>query len=221
MNCGGCCNSKTDSFFATGTARRDARRYQRKGPTGTTRTLLAGLSQIDARGATMLDIGGGVGALHHELLDGRFDRAIQVDAANVYLEVARSVAVTRGHTDRVEFRFGDVVELATDIPDSDLVTLDRVVCCYPDEVLLLSIASSKARRWLALSYPRNRFPMRVGIAAVNLFERVFGDGFRVFVRPEEHIRAEVMRHGFESRFEQQTVFWQVSVFERTRQHLLT
>jgi magnesium-protoporphyrin O-methyltransferase len=121
----------------------------------------------------------------------------------------------------VEFRFGDVVELATDIPDSDLVTLDRVVCCYPDEVLLLSIASSKARRWLALSYPRNRFPMRVGIAAVNLFERVFGDGFRVFVRPEEHIRAEVMRHGFESRFEQQTVFWQVSVFERTRQHLLT
>ncbi len=215
MTCGSCCTSKTDAFFATRTARRDARRYQRKGPTGTTKTLLEGLAQVNAGGATMLDIGGGVGALHHELLEGRFDRAVHVDAANAYLEVARLEAATRGHADRVEFRFGDVAECREEIPVTDLVTMDRVVCCYPDEILLLSVASSKARRWLALSYPRNRLLLRLGTGVVNLYERVFGNDFRVFIRPEEHIMAEVVRHGFVSRFERQSLFWQVSVFERT------
>ena len=210
-----CCTSQTDSVFTAKTARREIKRYRRKGATGTTKTMLEGLGRLDARGGVLLDIGGGIGVLHHELLDGRFDRAVHVDAAHAYLDIARAEAARRGHGDRVEFRFGDAAAAGEQLPESDLVVLDRVVCCYPDEEALLTVATTKARRWVALSYPRNRLVMRVVVALMNLFERLFRDGFQVFVRPEDQLLDVIIRRGFAAVFDHRSPLWRTTVLQRS------
>jgi hypothetical protein len=43
--------------------------------------------------------------------------------------------------------------IAGTLPDADVVTLDRVVCCYPDPEALLG-AAAKTRQVLAFTYPR-------------------------------------------------------------------
>ena len=50
-----------------------------------------------------------------------------VVAAETLLDAGR-----RGHAERITFRHGDLVALSAELPAADLVTMDRVVCCYPD-----------------------------------------------------------------------------------------
>ncbi|UCC73007.1 MAG: methyltransferase domain-containing protein [Gemmatimonadota bacterium] len=80
-------------------------------------------------GATLLDIGGGVGVIQHELLDAGARGATGVEAVPRYLAAARGEAERRGHAERVDLVLGDFVELAGAIEPADMVTLDRVICC--------------------------------------------------------------------------------------------
>jgi hypothetical protein len=47
-----------------------------------------------------------------------------------------------------------------------VVTLDRVVCCYPDAETLLRAAAQRARKLVAFTYPRDRWYVRVFIKAL-------------------------------------------------------
>ncbi|MBI4419415.1 MAG: hypothetical protein HY560_01205, partial [Gemmatimonadetes bacterium] len=87
----GCC--AVEKEFDAATARRDLRRFRRRGPDAPTRQLLAA---VEARalpaGSTLLDVGGGVGAIHHVLLERGFSRATHVDASAAYLAGAADEA---------------------------------------------------------------------------------------------------------------------------------
>ncbi len=61
-----CCG--IEDQFDRARAEHDLRRYRRRGPLPTTRRLLQALGTRPRTGATVLDIGGGVGVIHHELL---------------------------------------------------------------------------------------------------------------------------------------------------------
>jgi ubiquinone/menaquinone biosynthesis C-methylase UbiE len=111
-------------------AKRELRRYVRSGLRKSTRLLLEGIRACGLRSATLLDVGGGVGVIHHELLgDGTASAATHLDASPAYISVAREEATRRGHGDRVRFIEGDFVELASSLEAVDIVTLDRVICC--------------------------------------------------------------------------------------------
>jgi SAM-dependent methyltransferase len=69
--------------------------------------------------------------------------------------VARQEAERLGRTDAVEFIHADFVSVSSQLPPASLVTLDRVVCCYPSYEGLLNAALTHAERCLALSYPRD------------------------------------------------------------------
>ena len=134
MSCAQC--EGIEAQFGQAEARKKLRRFQRRGPDKTTRLLIdalrLALDESDARDAVLLDVGGGVGAIHHELLNGRVVRAIHLDASTAHLAVAREETERRSHGDQVEFVYGDFVAVADRIPTADLVTLDRVICCYDD-----------------------------------------------------------------------------------------
>ncbi len=74
----GCC-SPTDyrRLFSRKSAARDLKRYRKRGLTGTSRALvdLAG----DVSGASVLDVGGGIGAIELELLAEGAERATNVE----------------------------------------------------------------------------------------------------------------------------------------------
>jgi 2-polyprenyl-3-methyl-5-hydroxy-6-metoxy-1,4-benzoquinol methylase len=153
-----CCTHCQDaeSFFSRRTARRELRRYRRRGPPRFTRRLLDLIPDRDVRERSLLDVGGGIGAIQHEMFARGLARAVHVDASAAYLERSADEAKRRGHRDRVEYRYGDFVDLAPDLEAADIVTLDRVVCCYPDMPRLIRASTARADRVYALSYPRAR-----------------------------------------------------------------
>jgi SAM-dependent methyltransferase len=213
-----CCNHCIDAerLFTEKAARRELRRYRRGRIHPTGRALLRLLSGSDLRGGTLLDIGGGVGILQHELLgQGLLASAVHVDASAAYLRASEAEADRRGHADHVEYRHGDFVELSRELPDADVVTLDRVVCCYPDMPALIAASASKARRFYGLSFPRRRWVTRAGVALGNLWCRMRGSDFRAFVHSPAEIRAEILRHGLRRMEATRTPIWEVEIYRRS------
>jgi ubiquinone/menaquinone biosynthesis C-methylase UbiE len=82
------------------------RRYREKGPIPSTRALIEALVAEGVEGATLLDIGGGIGAIQHELLDAGATRATNVDASAPYLDAAGEEAQRRGHDEHVTYLHG-------------------------------------------------------------------------------------------------------------------
>src|SRR2546430_3735965 len=129
-----CCTAycAAEAQFNHKVAERDVRRYRRRGADATTRLLLAELRRWPLEGRRLLDIGGGIGVISRELADTGIASATIVEASPAYLEVARREAGSQYGTRPTQFILGDFAVIADTLPDADVVTLDRVVCCYPD-----------------------------------------------------------------------------------------
>lgn len=211
-----CCDHCTDaeSFFTHRAATRELKRYRRRGPTGTTQHLVDMLRAQALRERTLLDIGGGIGVIQHELMGSGVARAIHVDASRGYLSASQTEAARRGTRERVEYHFGDFVDIAAELPDADIVTLDRVVCCYPDMPALVHASASKARELYALSFPRVHGITRIGRRAANLWFRMSRSSFRTFLHPPHEIAAEIERHGFREIAAQRGFMWHAVLYRR-------
>jgi 2-polyprenyl-3-methyl-5-hydroxy-6-metoxy-1,4-benzoquinol methylase len=143
--------SRMGSFYNEKRAASQLRKYRENGPIASTQTLIDALKTEGIEGATLLDIGGGIGAIQHELLAAGAAHATSVDASNPYLETAREESIRRGLGDRVTYRHGDYVELAESIPPADIVTLDRVINMYPDWERLTQLSAARANASTASS----------------------------------------------------------------------
>jgi magnesium-protoporphyrin O-methyltransferase len=211
-----CCHHCRDAenIFGQRDARQRLERYRRRGAEGTTRLLIDTLSAADVTGATVLDIGGGVGVVHHELLRAGAAQATDVDASSAYLAMARGESERQGSAGRVRYIHGDFVALAPEIVAADVVALDRVVCCYPDMPALVGAAATRARRLLGLVYPRDVWWVRLGIKAANVGLAIQRTSFRVFCHPTAAVEAEIHRAGLTRRLHRARGLWQVVVYER-------
>lgn len=187
----------------------------RRGQVGpTTRFLRDGLVDARLNAGTLLDVGAGIGALTFELLDRGFRSAIAVEASSAYLAAARDEAAQRNRADAVSFVYGDFVTLAPGVPAADVVTLDRVVCCYEDYGALLSDSTERAQRGLALSYPRDRWFVRVGVKLENAIRRVRSNPFRTFVHPVAEMERMIREAGFDLVRRRETFAWSSDVYAR-------
>lgn len=213
MNC--CTTDAYDAQFDGRQARSDLKRFRTHGPEPTTRALVDAIAAAGVRDATVLDIGGGVGAVHHELFAAGAAFATHVDASAAYLDAARDESTRRGTAERVRFLHGDFVGLAAHVAAADVVTLDRVICCYADMEALVAASASRAKRLYGAVFPRERWSIQVGFAAMNWFKRVTGNAFRVYLHPVAAIDAALRRQGFQLQAERQTFVWRVAVYART------
>jgi magnesium-protoporphyrin O-methyltransferase len=212
MSCSQC--QGMQALFGERVARHDLKRYRRKGPLETTRILLDALKAEGLEGATLLDIGGGVGAVSNALLDAGVRHATVVDASPAYLQVARAEAERQGHRDRITYRRGDFVEVAPEIPPADVVTLDRVICCYDEMEALVSASAEKARRLYGLVYPRDTWWDRMGVSLANLSFRIRRNPFRVFIHAPAEVERIIRSQGLGRQFHHATALWQVLVYAR-------
>jgi 16S rRNA G966 N2-methylase RsmD len=213
MVCSCCAFGNTaDQHFTAEKAAKELQQYRRKGPGPTTRGLRDGLAFAGLREGTVLDVGGGLGVLSFELLDLGMDRAVMVDASSAYLAVASDEAARRGRSASVAFVHGDFLALAGQLAPSTVVTLDRVVCCYPFYEPLLEQALHHAARAVALSYPRDRWYVRLGVWLENALRRRRGNPFRTFVHPPSEMTRIIERAGFKLASRRRTLSWSADVF---------
>ena len=212
MTCAHC--SDAQQLFNQRRARRELKKYRRKGAQGSTRLLIDTLRKLDTAHGSLLDVGGGIGAIQHELVSAGVAEVTSVDASEAYLNASRAEAERRGYADRATYRVGDFIDVATELPDADVVTLDRVVCCYPDMPRLVVASAAKARRLYGLVFPRRRWPVRIVIRCMNILEALKRNAFRVFIHPPEAIDATVRAQGFELARTADTFLWRVAIYAR-------
>jgi magnesium-protoporphyrin O-methyltransferase len=176
--------------------------------------LADALAKGGVDGRSVLDIGAGVGAVHHHLLERGAATAIDVDASAAYLEVARSEAERRGLADRVRFEHGDFVAVAQGIEPADLVALDRVVCCYRDVDALVGRAAEHARRRLGIVLPPDGRIARFVIGLLNTWPILRRSPFRAYAHSHERVTAAARRAGLEPAGASSLGIWRLLVFER-------
>jgi magnesium-protoporphyrin O-methyltransferase len=172
------------------------------------------LTSEGVEGMTLLDIGGGVGVLQHELLKAGVKEAISVDASSSYLEASRAEAKRQGHLDRINQHHGDFVQLARGIPEADIVTLDRVICCYDDMERLVGLSAERALKLYAVVYPPDHWLVRAITWFENIKHRIQRNQFRVFAHATSAVEAAIQRAGFERFFNYQSLLWNVRVYRR-------
>ena len=181
-------------FYDEKRAASQLRNYRKKGPIPSTRALIEALRADGVEGATLLDIGGGIGAIQHELLEAGVTHVTAVDASAPYLNAAREEGQRREHGDRATYLHGDFVHLADSVPPVEIVTLDRVINVYPDWERLLGLAAALAGRLLGLVYPRDTHMVRFIVLAMNLVH-LRRKPVRAFIRSSDAIERVAREHG--------------------------
>lgn len=210
--CAGHCAAA--GFFDARIANRDLRRYQRRGPDASTRMLLAELRRWPLQGLRLLDVGSGIGVVAAELAAAGLASATLADASPAYLELARRNVGSRYGSRPTEFILGNFAATAAWLPDADVITLDRVVCCYPDASGLLSAAAVRSRRLLAFTYPSDRWYLRAGFSVVNFFFWIGRSPFRIFVHPQQQMASVLEAAGFVRAAHQESLLWSFSLYSR-------
>lgn len=211
----GCCDpSDYDALFNSKEARSNLKAYDRKGLNGMAGRTVGYLTSQGVAGHEIVEVGGGIGALHVELLKAGAARAVNIELSHGYRDTATELLRREGLEDQVEQKIGDFTELATEL-EADTVIMNRVICCYPDMARLMNAGLSASRRFLVAVFPRDRLMSRIVVAVGNTYQQVKGVGFRAYVHSPAAIHETADRAGFVVAFADQDLAWHGVVFERT------
>ncbi|MDA4120739.1 MAG: methyltransferase domain-containing protein [Thaumarchaeota archaeon] len=185
--------------------------YRKEGLDDTSTVVSNALSSRDLAGSSILELGCGIGALSLELLKKGAGSVHGIDLSPAMVELARSLAAEAGVSQKASFERGDGA--VANLPRSDVVILDKVVCCYPDVVALVDNSSSAARRYYVFSLPNDR---RVVTRFLRFFvplQAIFSrrNPFRFFIHSTSQIEEKLKAKGFTPVFES-AVGWIWSVF---------
>jgi len=211
-----CCSAKgCDEFFTERVARRDAARYRRAGIDANASRVVDFVCGRGVEGSTVLEVGGGVGAIQLELLRAGAASAENVELSPAYEPYATELLVEAGLEGRVARRLLDFASQGDDVQPADVVILHKVVCCYPDYEALVGAAAAHAKRQLLLTFPRESWWMRLGLTVANLIERLRRRTFRVYVHPPAAMIAVARSHGLEPTATHRGRLWEFCGLERT------
>jgi 2-polyprenyl-3-methyl-5-hydroxy-6-metoxy-1,4-benzoquinol methylase len=211
----GCCNPRgCDRFFNDRFARRMAKRYRKRGVDKTARRMVEFLAGRGVEGASVLEIGGGVGEIQLELLARGAARTTNLELSDGYEPEAARLAREAGVEERVQRRRHDIAVDPQGVEPVDVVVLHRVVCCYPDYERLLGAAADHARHLLVFSHPPRNPVSRAIVATQNLGFRLTGREFRTFAHPPRAMLGVLERHGLRHTFSHRGFPWLVAGLER-------
>ncbi len=191
-------------------------RYRWLGLERCQRQLVAGLAKVGYQNAGLLEIGCGIGYLHQWLLKRGAATAVGIDLSPRMVAEAEALAESQGLGERVRYLVGDFLELADRIEPADIVLLDKVICCYPDADALLAQAAAKARRAIALTYPRRHWLSRLLHAAFNRLLAWLGSDFRTYLHDPLQVERRLRALGWEKAVEDKTLLWLTQIFVQVK-----
>src|SRR2546422_3587601 len=192
-------------------------KYKSNGLTASSQVLLDFISNKGLVDKTVLEIGCGTGFFALETLRHGASSCLGVDLSSAAIHEANEFAKESGLQDRARF---DVADAATTRqPASDVVVMDKVLCCYPEAEALLKTASNSSRELLGFVVPRDeglmKPAMRIGTALINLVEKLRKTGFRLYLHPLRSIDQLLSERGFQQASKAKSRFWLVFLYKKT------
>jgi len=209
-----CCSTKGAAKFFSKNSRRYARTFKKKGLDKAQEVLSNGLLTLGISGNSVLEIGCGVGGLHISLLDAGAATALGIDVSAEMVEKAKEFASQRGHADRVTYIVGDFLETNGNVPASDIVIMDKVLCCTYRPMAMISETAKRTKKYFAVSYPSSRLLPRLMFSTSEYVGKVLGWSFHPWYHRPELLEEEIQRAGFEEVFSRRTWLWQAKIFEK-------
>jgi len=211
-----CCSPKGYRWvFSERSARGEAKRYRRKGLDSTSRRIVDFIKRQGVESRTVLEVGGGIGAIQIELLKAGAAHATSIELTPTYEEVAAGLVKEAGFTDRIDRKVMDFVDPSAQLEAADVVIMNRVICCYPDMPRLAGAAAERTRELLVMSYPREAWWTKIGLKLGNSALRATRREFQVFLHPPREIIAVSEGHGLRTVLNQTGAFWTVAALSRS------
>lgn len=207
-----CCGA--DMFFDKKTANKKYKAYLKKGPARVTAKIISQLMTHTIEGKSMVDIGGGIGALQWWFLENGGSKTVDIDASSGYLKQAKDHAKSKGWDSSSEFLLGDCMEVYPQIEATDYITLDKVVCCYPNYKEILEATCDKATTAVSLSYPMDGFLSEIIRKMGDFFMSFKDNPFRPFIHPVKDIRLVFEQKGFKRVAHNLAFPWHVETYKR-------
>ena len=208
-----CCAGESLDIFGEKSARRALGRYLRKGLGGSDAPRIADwAAEQGLDGATVMEVGGGIGQIQAELVRRGAARGTVVEVVADYEDAARELASTTGIADRTTFVLADLVETPDAVEPADIVVLRRVVCCTPVGPAVLGAAAGLASRTLLASYPRDRAGVRVVVRLQNGLLALMRKRFRTFVHPPRELERAAEKHGLRLARVERGFVWETAQF---------
>jgi len=195
------------SVFSERFARRTAKQYRKRGLTPAAERIVQFVADNDVQGASVLEIGGGVGHIQVELLRRGAARVTNLELSTEYEAEADRLLASAGTADRVDRRLLDIAADPERVEPADIVVLHRVVCCYPDYERLLTAAARHAKRLLVFSYPPDTRLNRTVNRLENAMRRVRGNGFRTYIHPPESMIGVATGDGMRAAYQKHSRDW--------------
>jgi 2-polyprenyl-3-methyl-5-hydroxy-6-metoxy-1,4-benzoquinol methylase len=210
-----CCTPKGYRWiFSERSAQMEAKRYRRRGLDRTSRRIVDFLKKQGVEGRTVLEIGGGIGAIQIELLKAAAARATSIELTPTYEQAASQLLSEAGMTDRVERKVMDFAQAADQVEGADVVVMNRVLCCYHDMPRLAGAAADHTRQTLVMTFPRRALWMRAGLGLGNGLLWLTRRHFHIFLHRPSEIIATSQRHGLRPMLNQNGLMWTLAALSR-------
>ncbi|OLB69189.1 hypothetical protein AUI06_09410 [archaeon 13_2_20CM_2_52_21] len=190
-------------------------RYKNKGLSRSSKLLLRFILDRNVRDRSVLDLGCGAGGVSLELLKEGASNTVGFDLSPKMISAANELAQANGFENRAKFQLGNGA--TSELPGSDIVVMDKVLCCYSEWKPLLKSALEASRFILGFTVPRDegitKLPFRLALKVVNYFQRRSG-GVLFYLHPLGTIDKTLRESGFSHRRKQGSRFWLVFLYSR-------
>ena len=212
MSCNHCCGA--DMLFDLKSAQKELRSYKKKGPRKATKKLLSLLSAYDQKGKSLLDIGGGIGAIQWEFVGNGGSKTTDVDSSSGYLAVASEYSKEINH-ELASFKMSDFNDVHDELARHDFVSLDKVICCYPEYEILLGNALDKTGTALAMTMPLGGWISRLLAQFTKVYLVLKKNPFRTYIHSPKKVHDFIESNGFRLSERSFSFPWLVRVYERS------
>ena len=211
MSCDHC--SGADKLFDLKSAKKELKSYKKKGPRKSTKKLLSILSGYDQKGKSLLYIGGVIGAIQWEFVKNGGIKTTYIDSSSGYITVASDYAKEIDHK-VASFKMSDFNDVHEELVRHDFVSLDKVICCYPDYKKLLGNALNKTGTALAMTMPLGGWLSNFLNQFTNLYLLLRRNPFRTYMHNPNNVHDFIESYGFRLSEKTLSFPWLVRVYER-------
>jgi len=105
--------------------------------------------------------------------------------------------------------------MADELPKADIVTLDRVICCYPYMQEMVKTATAKANKLCGVVYPRVNVVNKVIIHLGNLAQRIRQKDFCIYLHERADVDDTFHQESFQLVASNRTFVWHIDLYERS------